>query len=193
MTNDYAASQSVKNARYKREYEAWIAGLSPKERARFEAEGLAAPCMDDQPASHCGLTVDIAESPVASDDFDIAEAIDPKPAPKPNDTLTDEALWDIVRRLIGEILGMQNRSLTVECLAIVSGLSYFGDSMSEIAMRHGVTRAAVSKRCVELTERLSLPPSRAMRSLTARKSYRVAQLRVRANQEFSCSPKSTKK
>ena len=27
--NDYAASQSVKNARYKREYEAWIAGLSP--------------------------------------------------------------------------------------------------------------------------------------------------------------------
>ena len=61
MTNDYAASQSVKNARYKREYEAWIAGLSPKERARFEAEGLAAPCMDDQPASHCGLTVDIAE------------------------------------------------------------------------------------------------------------------------------------
>ena len=190
--NDYIASQSVKNARYKREYESWIAGLSPKERARFEAEGLAAPCMDDQPASHCGLTVDIAESPVASDDFDIAEAIDPKPAPTPGDGLTDEALWDIVRRLIGEILGMQNRSLTVECLAIVSGLSYFGDSMSEIAMRHGVTRAAVSKRCVELTERLSLPPSRAMRSLTARKSYRVAQLRVRANQEFSCSPKLTK-
>jgi len=186
--NDYAASQSVKNARYKREYESWIAGLSPKERARFEAEGLAAPCMDDQPASHCGLTVDIAESPVASDDFDIAEAIDPPPAPKANDGLTDEALWDVLRRLLGEILGMQNRSLTVECLAIVSGLSYFGDSMSEIAMRHGVTRAAVSKRCVELTERLSLPPSRAMRSLTARKSYRVAQLRVRANQEFHAHP-----
>jgi len=192
MSNDYASSQSVKNARYKREYEAWIAGLSPKERARFEAEGLAAPCMDDQPASHCGLTVDIAESPVASDDFDIAKAIDPPPAPNPGDGLTNEALWDVLRRLLGEILGMQNRSLTVECLAIVSGLSYVGDSMSEIATRHGVTRAAVSKRCVELSERLSLPPSRAMRSLTARKSYRAAQLRARANQEFPCSPKSTK-
>ena len=190
--NDYAASQSVKNARYKREYEEWIATLSPDELARFEAEGLATPCMDDQPASHCGLTVDIAESPLASDNFDIAKAVDPPPAPKPGDNLTSEALWDIVRRLIGEILGMQNRSLTVECLAIVSGLSYYGDSMSEIATRHGVTRAAVSKRCVELSERLSLPPSRAMRSLTARKSYRTAQLRARANQEFSCSPKSTK-
>jgi len=191
MSNDYAASQSVKNARYKREYESWIAGLSPKDRARFEGEGLAAPCMDDQPASHCGLTVDIAESPVASDDFDIADAIDPEP--QSGDSLTDEALWDIMRRLLGEILGMHNRSLTVECLAIVSGLSYFGDSMCDIARRHGVTRAAVSKRCVELTERLSLPPSRAMRSLTARKSYRAAQIRVRANHEFPCSPSSTKK
>jgi len=192
MSNDYATSQSVKNARYKREYEAWMASLSPTDRARFEAEGLAAPCMDDQPASHCGLTLDIAESPVASDNFDIAGAIDQVSAHKSGDSLTDEALWDIVRRLLGEILGMQNRSLTVECLAIVSGLSYVGDSMSEIASRHGVTRAAVSKRCVELTERLSLPPSRAMRSLTARKSYRVAQLRAKANLEFSCFPSSTK-
>jgi hypothetical protein len=183
MNNDYAASQSAKNARYKREYEAWIAGLSPKERARFEAKGLAAPCVDDQPASHCGLTLDIAESPVASDCFDIAEAIDPETATKPGGILSDEALWDIVRRLLGEILGMQNRSLTVECLAVVSGLSYVGDSMCEIASRHGVTRAAVSKRCVELSERLSLPPSRAMRSLTARKSYRAAQIRLRKSYE----------
>ena len=187
----YAASQSMKNTRYKLEYERWVAGLSPEERARLAAKGLATPCLDDQPASHCGLTVDIAESPFASDNFDIADAIDPEP--QSGHSLTDEALWDIVRRLIGEILGMQNRSLTVECLAIVSGLSYFGDSMCEIARRHGVTRAAVSKRCVELTERLSLAPSRAMRSLTARKSYRAAKLRVRANREFPCSPKSTKK
>ena len=184
--NDYIATQSVRNANYKRDYEAWVAGLSPAEHARLAAKGLAAPCLDDQPASHCGLTVDIAESPVASDKFDIAKAIDPPP--KPGDGLTNEALWDIVRRLLGEILGMQNRSLTVECLAIVSGLSYVGDSMCEIARRHGVTRASVSKRCVELTERLNLPPSRAMRSLTARKSYRAAQIRVRANYEFPCSP-----
>ncbi|MBE2180127.1 MAG: hypothetical protein IAE97_06615, partial [Chthoniobacterales bacterium] len=91
--------------------------------------------------------------------------------------MSSEGLWDALRRLVGEILVMPNRSLTVECLAVVSGLSYVGDSLTEIARRHRVTRAAVSKRCVDLTERLSLPPSRAMRSLTARKAYREAQLR----------------
>ena len=48
--------------------------------------------------------------------------------------------------------------------------------MTEIAKRHGVTRAAVSKRCVELTQALNLKPSRAMRSLLARQSYRKARL-----------------
>jgi hypothetical protein len=44
--------------------------------------------------------------------------------------------------------------LTAECIALVSGLSYTGSSMTEIAERQGITRAAVSKRCVELTELL---------------------------------------
>jgi len=192
MSDDYTAKQAAKNARYKREYEAWVAGLPPKERARLAAAGLDSPWLDNQPASHCGLAMDIADSPFAPATHDPDHDPSPEPSPAPEDTLTNEGLWDIVRRLIGEILGMQNRSLTVECLAVVSGLSYVGDSMSEIAARHGVTRAAVSKRCVELTERLSLPPSRAMRSLTARKKYRAAQIRSRAKQEFPCSPAPTK-
>jgi hypothetical protein len=55
--------------------------------------------------------------------------------------------------------------------------------MSDIAKRHGISRAAVSKRCVELTELLDLPPSRAMRSLTARKRYRDARLRSTRSHE----------
>ena len=50
-----------------------------------------------------------------------------------------------------------------------------GDSMTAIAKRHGVTRAAVSKRYIQLTEQLDMLPSRAMRSLTARATYRTAQ------------------
>ena len=46
--------------------------------------------------------------------------------------------------------------------------------MTEIAKRHGLTRAAVSKRCVELAQKIGLPPSRAMRSLTARVAYAQA-------------------
>jgi hypothetical protein len=89
----------------------------------------------------------------------------------------DEAVRDAVRHVIAEILGHDNARLTAECFALVSGLLYGGDSMAEIARRHGVTRAAVSKRCVELTELLGLRPSRAMRSLTARRSYRDARIR----------------
>ena len=55
--------------------------------------------------------------------------------------------------------------------------------MTDIARRHCVTRAAVSKSCVELTERLNLLPSRAMRSLTARRAYQAAQLSTRTNHE----------
>jgi hypothetical protein len=73
-----------------------------------------------------------------------------------NQEVSGEALWDALRRLIGEVRAIPNRSLTIECLAVVSGLSYFGDSMSSIAVRHGVSRAAVSKRCGELTEKLDL-------------------------------------
>jgi hypothetical protein len=48
--------------------------------------------------------------------------------------------------------------------------------MTEIANRHDVTRAAVSKRCVELTQSLNLKPSRAMRSLLARQNYHTARM-----------------
>ena len=75
------------------------------------------------------------------------------------------------------IIGQDNARLSLECLALVTGLAYCGDSMSEIAKRHGVTRAAVSKRCVELTRTLNLKTSRAMRSLKARQSYRHSRLK----------------
>ena len=65
-----------------------------------------------------------------------------------------------------------NARLSLECLALVTGLTYDGDSMTRIATKYGVTRAAVSKRCVELTQALNLNPSRAMRSRKARTSYR---------------------
>ncbi len=47
---------------------------------------------------------------------------------------------------MGELIGQDNARLSLECLAPVTGLAYCGDSMTDIAKRHGVTRAAVSKR-----------------------------------------------
>ena len=81
------------------------------------------------------------------------------------------------------MLAERNARLSLECLALATGFSYLGGTMTDIARRHCVTRAAVSKRCVELTERLHLLPSRAMRSLTARRAYQAAQLSTRNNHE----------
>ena len=75
------------------------------------------------------------------------------------------------------------RGLALDCLALVSGVGFMGDSMTAIAKRHKVTRAAVSKRCIHLTEQLDLLPSRSMKSLTARTSYRTAQTKNHDNRE----------
>jgi hypothetical protein len=187
MSGDsYSQRQSVRDAQHAKAYREWVASLPEDELARLTALGLAEPLRDDHRASGTGLDDDIANSPAAS-----VAAAEPQDEPEPAEPSqppavsppSQEALWDALRRLLGEILVMPNRSLTVECLAVVSGLSYVGDSLTEIARRHRVTRAAVSKRCVDLTERLSLPPSRAMRSLTARKAYREAQLRRYAKEQ----------
>ena len=46
--------------------------------------------------------------------------------------------------------------------------------MTDIARRHGLTRAAVSKRCIELADMLGIHASRAMKSEDARKAYSTA-------------------
>ena len=76
------------------------------------------------------------------------------------------SLHDFPRRLGGELIGQNNSNLSFHCLARVTGLTYEGISMTAIAEQHGVTRAAVSKRCVELTQALNLKPSRATVSYT---------------------------
>ena len=69
----------------------------------------------------------------------------------------------MVRRLVGNLLADTNPALGIECMALVTGIGYEGASMAEIARRHAVTRAAVSKRCVDLCEAFGIPPVRAMR------------------------------
>lgn len=83
----------------------------------------------------------------------------------------------LARRLIGLMLADTNPALGIECLALVTGICYQGSSMVEIANRHMVTRAAVSKRCVELCETFGVPPTRAMRQQNCRERCRIARIR----------------
>ena len=167
----YAARQRERDDKYRREYAEWIKSLPPEERERVKAMGLDKAYL---PSGSGGATKDAAESSRARcEDAPITEyepaAVGTPPAALDVDQLAqDDAPHEIMRRLIGEMLMQSNASLSLECLALVTGLAYRGDSMTAIAERHGVTRAAVSKRCVELTIALNLKPSRAMRSLIAR-------------------------
>jgi hypothetical protein len=70
-----------------------------------------------------------------------------------------------------------NPALAIECMMLATGMGYQGSSMADIARRHCVTRAAVSKRCVDLCEAVGIPPSRAMRPEKNRDHCREARLK----------------
>lgn len=88
-----------------------------------------------------------------------------------------------LRNVLGEVAGHNCTGMSLEVLSLVSGICYRGHSETEIAKRHGKTRAAVSKRCVELCGRLGVPPSRAMKSEASRAIYSEAQIEYHHNQK----------
>ena len=174
MNSDYAKKQAQRDAEYEREYRAWVESMPAGERKQLAQAGLATPSV--QRHGNGAADRDMADSPRASHTPDIAALVDhetDEPATPPMRDATE-----ILRHLVADVISEGNARLTVECLAIALGLSaYNGESMTEIAKRHGISRAAVSKRCVDIVERLNLPPSRAMRTEMARNTYRRSQLK----------------
>lgn len=173
-SDDYAKKQTKRDAQYEREYEAWVKSMTLEERREAEKLGLLKPCL--QRHGNGAPDHDMADSPAASHTPDIAALVDH------DDEVTEThamgSATEILRRLVADIVSEDNTRLTIDCLTIALGLRvYDGDSMTKVAKRHGITRAAVSKRCVDITERLKLPPSRAMRSEKARNIYQRSQLK----------------
>jgi len=170
---DYIARQNARDKEYQAEWEAWWTTLSPEEReklraagingAHVEASGVGAPELDAD-----RLTAPAAE-PFAEESEDGKEPLDYM------DPRVLERATEMVRAVIGELLSASNKALAVECMAFVTGIAYQGASQTEIAKRHGVTRAAVSKRCIELAAKLGLPPTRAMKSTEVRESLAESQ------------------
>lgn len=99
---------------------------------------------------------------------------DDEDMPSPN--RRDPSSLVMARRLVGFMLADTHPALGIECLALVTGIGYEGASMAAIARRHRVTRAAVSKRCVELCEAFGIPPVRAMRPESSRQRCRKARV-----------------
>ena len=170
MIDKYEKRQQTEEANYKRVYAEWIDSLTEEQKAEMDP-ALLKPHVDGKAGGVAEC--DLADSPLASYNPH-EEAEDTEDKPEVVNGMSPEDVWEILRRVIGEIKSSKNPGLTIECVALASGLSYLGDSQQEIATRHGVTRAAVSKRCVEFCNAIGLEPSRAMRSVEAREAYRDA-------------------
>jgi len=173
-SDDYTKKQTKRDAQYEREYEAWVKSMTLEERREAERLGLLKPCI--QRHGNGAADHDMAESSRASHTPDIAALVDHEDEEPEAHSMGSAT--EILRRLVADIVSEDNTRLTIDCLAITLGLRvYAGDSMTQIANRHGITRAAVSKRCVDITNRLNIQPSRAMRSKRARQIYRNSQLK----------------
>src|SRR5438132_4279447 len=62
---------------------------------------------------------DLAETPLASQSSDLLETIEPCDQPACQDQRMDtEQVWDILRRLVGDLMTHNNAQLSLECLAL---------------------------------------------------------------------------
>lgn len=168
---DYTQHQLVRDAEYQREYERWIKSLSSTERAKLEADGLHKPLVTSKTSNVSDK--DLAESPLASETPDIAAMVDREPTAQESTGTSADALASFCARL----RSAQNPLLVFDAVCFATGvLSLEGKSQTELAQKHGVTKAAFSKLAVQWCETFGLKPSRGMKSKKAREVYREVQL-----------------
>jgi len=165
------------DSKYKRDFQAHLKSLTPKKRKAYRLAGLDGPLVSYR-GSGCPAG-DIAESSLASHHPDIANLIDGRTAESEEEETFHSSCG--ICRVLSYVKGKSNPSLTIDCVLLVFNLpGYEGESMTTIANRYGVSRAAVSRRCVKITEELRVPPSRAMRSERNREACRQARTKRKA-------------
>jgi len=197
MSDEYAKRQVERDQRYRKDWDSpevksWIASLDPQERARLESKGLLSPMLPkDGTANGCGMEDDAADSPAASVEAPRLSASDSLEAILADYPHLEAVIEERARRMNGGnnsgetlrklallFIDQGRRALNADCLAFVSGLAVrMGESGTSLARKHGISRQAFHKRCGELMNQLGLPPSRAMKSKSARASYQVSNRR----------------
>lgn len=193
MSTGYIAHADKETKSYLDVYAAWIAGMTPEEKRDMAKLGLDRPM---HPGTVSGalpanaiITSNGFEATSEDGEGDDSEATHPDQWQSSMEAAADEQehadtdymkLGEAIRALLGIVLASSNARLTVECVALVTGILYEGISEAEIAKKHAITRAAVSKRCVEIAEALGLDPSRAMRGVEVRERCASAQFARKA-------------
>lgn len=122
--------------------------------------------------------------------------VDEEPAPQAGPAHHAETL-EFGRRLVSYIRGQDRARLTVDCLYLALGDAELeAETMTAVAAKHGITKAAVSKRVAKITADLHLPPTANNKSTHASKRYsltnrspvRLDAPRVRAAPQRSSPP-----
>ena len=191
MRDDYAKRQAQKDREYAEyyktpDYQRFLETLTPEERRRLEAEGLLAPMLPkDGTANGCGIEDDAADSPSASVEAPRVSASDSLDAiladyPHLESAIEERAKkmnggasrGDVLASFCAYIRSCGNPVLAFDAICYATGVSALeGQSGTELATKHGVTKQAFSKIAVEWCETFGLQPSRSMKSKMARKSY----------------------
>ena len=162
--NEYEDQQRRKDAQYE---EAWNR-LTSSERREMAKHGITGP---QRPSYRILKNDDEAYIQRIAGSRDIEPDEDGTVESSSDRTNDPDVIWEALRRLIALLQSQDKVRLSMDCFALISGIQYCGESMADIARRHGVTRAAVSKRCVELSDSLGLAPVPGMRRLTTRARY----------------------
>ena len=187
--NDYANRQADKDRNYLNSFTSpesrqWAEGLTPEQRRMAEEQGLLKPMLDragstmrDENASDssssrcCGAAVggsDTLEAVLA--DYPHLEAAIEERARKMN---AGGKSCDVLASFCARMRGCANPALVFDAVCYGTGvLAIEGQSATELAKKHGVTKQAFSKIAVEWCEKFGLPPARSMKSKPARKAYR---------------------
>lgn len=170
MSDDYAKRQAEKDRAYAAAYDSpevreWVASLPADERMRLEKEGLLKPLIQ-KAGTGCLLDQDLAESHMASETPDVSAALEDQPDEHV------EARSDVLAAFCARIRSSRNPLLVFDAVCFATGvLALDGQSQTELAKRHGVSRAAFSKIATQWVTTFGIRPSRGMKSAKARRTY----------------------
>ncbi len=158
--------------------------LSTAEQNEARAMGLV--FKGDDYETHAGMPIDEVRLAAPETSDSVEPSPDPEGAVEPEEKAEvpvaslsqDERTWFVLRLMLDLLLMQPNPRLSIQCLRLASGLGDLDNiTESSVAREHGLTRAAVSKRCKKLCHLLGIKPSQFMRPLNVCDKYRTARFR----------------
>lgn len=83
-----------------------------------------------------------------------------------------QIVWETVCKFAAEMRKHENPAMTLDCFCFAAGLYIIdGKTQTQLAKEHGVKRATISKRVVQISKEFNFPPVNGMKSKAARESY----------------------